>query len=179
MRQIHEPSRITPVMAETDVLVVGGGPGGLSAAREGVETMLVERYGCFGGNITQAMLEPIARYRHENTIDAGGIGVEFERRAKEMGGTCNDLESLGRIPEPGGEDLPCRQPTDAVLRGHGSGDRSRGCGLGQRRGNLQRGEHVEGPAGSREAGCSHQIDAAPAENEKGRPRRLGFSRSRV
>jgi len=51
MRQIEEPSRVTPVMAETDVLVVGGGPGGLSpapaAAREGVDTMLVERYGCW------------------------------------------------------------------------------------------------------------------------------------
>ena len=73
MQEIREPSRVTPVMAETDVLVVGSGPGGLSAAiaaaGEGVETMLVERYGCFGGNITQAMVEPIAWYRHESTID--------------------------------------------------------------------------------------------------------------
>jgi pyruvate/2-oxoglutarate dehydrogenase complex dihydrolipoamide dehydrogenase (E3) component len=51
MRQIKAPSRVTPVMAETDVLVVGCGPGGLSAdlaaAREGVDTMLVNRYGCW------------------------------------------------------------------------------------------------------------------------------------
>jgi len=90
VQRIEEPARQIPVMAETDVLVVGGGPGGLSAAlaaaREGVETMLVERHGCFGGVITQAMIGTIAWYRSSaEAVDAGGIGVEFERRAKEMG----------------------------------------------------------------------------------------------
>jgi heterodisulfide reductase subunit A-like polyferredoxin len=64
MKQIQEPGRTIPIMAETDVLVIGGGPGGLSAAlaaaREGVDTMLVERYGCFGGVIAQAMVGTIA-----------------------------------------------------------------------------------------------------------------------
>ena len=95
MKQIEEPSRTTPIMAETDVLVVGGGPAGLSAAlaaaREGVNTMLVERYGCFVGVITQAMIGTIAWYRYANTVDAGGIGFEFEQRAKEMGGSINVL----------------------------------------------------------------------------------------
>ncbi|MCK5429182.1 MAG: FAD-dependent oxidoreductase, partial [Anaerolineales bacterium] len=49
MKTIKEAARAVPVMAETDILVVGSGPAGLaaalSAAREGVETMLVERYG--------------------------------------------------------------------------------------------------------------------------------------
>ena len=44
-------------MHETEVLVVGGGPGGLAAAlaaaRAGAHTTLVDRYGCFGGVITQ------------------------------------------------------------------------------------------------------------------------------
>jgi len=89
MRQIEEPGRQIPVMAETDVLVIGGGPGGLSAAlaaaREGVETTLVERYGCFGGVITQSMVGTLAWYRtNEKVVDAGGLGVEFEQRAKEM-----------------------------------------------------------------------------------------------
>jgi hypothetical protein len=98
MKQIHEISRQVPVIAETDVLVVGSGPGGLaaaiSAAREGVKTLLLERYGCFGGNITQVGVESIAWYRHEGTTDVEGIGIEFERRAKEMGGTSKEPQSL-------------------------------------------------------------------------------------
>jgi len=90
MKHIEEPARTVPVMAETDILVIGSGPGGLSAAlasaRQGVETMIVERYGCFGGVITQSMIGTLAWYRSNiKTVDAGGIGVEWERRAKEMG----------------------------------------------------------------------------------------------
>ena len=47
MKEIREASKVVPVMAETDVLVVVSGPGGLAAAREGLDTMLVERYGSF------------------------------------------------------------------------------------------------------------------------------------
>jgi hypothetical protein len=88
MEYIQEPSRSTPVIAETEVLVVGSGPAGLAAAiaaaREGVKTMLVERYGCFGGAITQVGVNSIAWYRYEDTIDVEGIGIEFERRAAEL-----------------------------------------------------------------------------------------------
>ncbi len=88
--QITETNKTIPVIAQTDVLVVGSGPGGLAAAlgaaRTGVETMLVERYGCFGGVITQVGVEGIAWYRQAETIDSEGIGVEFERLAAEMAG---------------------------------------------------------------------------------------------
>lgn len=88
MKYIHEPPRSTPVMTETEVLVVGSGPAGLAAAiaaaREGVKTMLVERFGCFGGAISHVGVNSIAWYRYEDTIDVEGIGIEFERRAAEL-----------------------------------------------------------------------------------------------
>ncbi|SPH27560.1 Putative thiazole biosynthetic enzyme [Ascidiaceihabitans donghaensis] len=95
---IHEPARQTPVIHETDVLVVGSGPGGLAAAlaaaRAGVEVTLLERFGCFGGNITVVGVEGFAWYRHDKTVEAGGIGWEFEERAKAMGAAVPESQSL-------------------------------------------------------------------------------------
>ncbi len=97
MNQIVEPSKRIEVIAETDVLVVGSGPGGLAAAiaaaRAGVDVILAERYGCFGGVISQVGVETIAWYRHEGTTDVEGIGIEFEQCAKAMGGTQKEAQS--------------------------------------------------------------------------------------
>jgi len=98
MASITEPARQTPIVHETDVLVVGSGPGGiaaaLAAARAGVEVTLLERFGCFGGNITVVGVEGFAWYRHEQTVEAGGLGWEFEQRAKAEGAAVPESQSL-------------------------------------------------------------------------------------
>lgn len=57
---ISEEPRKTPIFRECDVLVVGGGPGGvgaaLAAARNGADTVLLERYGHLGGMATGGLV---------------------------------------------------------------------------------------------------------------------------
>lgn len=57
---ILEKEQQIPVLAEVDVLVLGAGPAGVSAAicaaREGVSTLLVEQTGDVGGVATTGLM---------------------------------------------------------------------------------------------------------------------------
>src|SRR6202167_5818983 len=59
-KTVREAARDIPVFAETDVLVVGGGPAGttaaIAAARLGADVLLVERYNHLGGLSTGCLV---------------------------------------------------------------------------------------------------------------------------
>lgn len=71
------PPRKASLAAETDVLVVGGGPAGLGAAigaaQAGAEVVLVERLGFLGGNATAALVMPLMSFhtQHQHIQKAG------------------------------------------------------------------------------------------------------------
>jgi hypothetical protein len=73
-RTVTEAPRRTPVAADVDVLVVGGGPTGvgaaLAAAREGARTLVIERHGMLGGVWTAGLLNPLFDFQRKGWIVA-------------------------------------------------------------------------------------------------------------
>ena len=99
-RTIKEPEKQIPVLAETDVLVIGGGPAGTAAAiaasRTGAETYLVERYNHLGGLWTGGLVLPLLsthavdkQKRRKQVIF--GIGGEMAKRLADLGMSINEI----------------------------------------------------------------------------------------
>ncbi len=94
-RNITEPAREVPVIAEVDVVVVGAGPAGLgaaiAAARHGAKVLLMERYGYVGGMATGGLVLMLDRMGNdEGEHIVRGIAQEIVEK----------LDSLGAVIYP-------------------------------------------------------------------------------
>lgn len=90
MDTIDEPGQTLPVRAQCDVLVVGGGPAGIAAAtaaaRNGADTLLLERYGALGGLATGGLIILLLTMDDgEGRQVVGGLGQEFVERLEAEG----------------------------------------------------------------------------------------------
>jgi ribulose 1,5-bisphosphate synthetase/thiazole synthase len=100
---IMEPAKQIPILAETDVLVIGGGPAGTAAAiaasRTGAETYLVERYNHLGGLWTGGLVLPLLSTHavdknHKTRQVIYGIGGQMAGRLKELGMAIHDVDPV-------------------------------------------------------------------------------------
>src|SRR3989475_4301881 len=86
---IQEASRATPVVGETDVLVVGGGPAGLSAAvaaaRSGARVVLTERYPHLGGLASGGQVIVLDDMADLHVKTVGGLSDEIVERLDALG----------------------------------------------------------------------------------------------
>lgn len=96
---VKEQERITPIVARPDICVVGSGPAGIgaaiAAARLGAKTLLIERYGFVGGNLTMAMVNPMFTFHdiHGRQV-IRGIAGEFVQRLISGGASLGHLTDL-------------------------------------------------------------------------------------
>ncbi len=89
MQEVIEPERHIPVICKTDVVIVGGGPAGVTAAlaaqRLGVDVLIIEQHGCLGGLMTSGFVtKPQAPV-------IGGIPEEIFDRAQMLGGSRGNI----------------------------------------------------------------------------------------
>ena len=86
---ITETARTTAVTATADVIVVGGGPAGLAAAvasaRQGADTILVERYPYLGGLASGGMVLVLDDMHNGTEVSVRGLAIEIIERMQGHG----------------------------------------------------------------------------------------------
>jgi hypothetical protein len=102
-KTITEPQRQVPVFAETDVLVIGGGPSGTTAAiaasRTGADTWLIERYNHLGGLWTGGIVLPLYSThgidKNKKQIQVmSGLGNEIWQGLRKIGGSIYEVDPV-------------------------------------------------------------------------------------
>ena len=83
-RFVNETERKIPVILDVDIVVVGAGTAGafaaISAARQGLKVVMIERFCSIGGNLT------VGINSRPSGLIPGGIPSEFWRMAQERAG---------------------------------------------------------------------------------------------
>ena len=92
MSEMIELKKSVPVVADVDVIIVGAGIAGSAAAvaagRNGAKTIVVDRFGCPGGNMGPGMVGGASTLELPESMSEGipGIPGEFVKRCEEY---CN------------------------------------------------------------------------------------------
>ena len=98
-----------------DVVIVGGGPGGVcaavGAAKEGASVLLIERYGFLGGMATAGLVNPFMPYRIKGRRLTSAVFNELLDRLQDAGALAQDKQVF--------DDEKLKIILDQMMRDHG------------------------------------------------------------
>jgi hypothetical protein len=88
METVFEPGRDLDVIEQAEVVVAGGGPGGvaaIAAGREGADVLLIERYGYLGGLATGGNVIALPPFQEGGDQVIQGLAHEFRATLERQG----------------------------------------------------------------------------------------------